>query len=363
MIADDYRDNYGLMLGLAEEKGVISMLRLPRSLAQVVFPGGLYDLKGTVLDRDTDFSPETILINAARRVDEERGLTAQAPAGSTIPSVIQDAWHRSPKDNIAILMRLVELPPNKMGSLTAAVFRSTARALVWLSNARTISFAEIGEEAVYNLAAIANSKGFAPERWLASRISMVKDVIDVKGVEIETPNAQVSAEVVAEVVRQQAQGVRPPGPTRGGGGGQGHAGHRSEGNARGTGGGQGGRAPDNAVRDNRIADGSMQDLIRSVSEEDWQQSTPVHGDSDPEFGEPVSLEDLDQNADGIPAAKQEELAAFDAFEAGGEPPPETAPNNQKKETRTRKKSSSPSMGNISFSNGRPRKKMNAPRVR
>jgi hypothetical protein len=92
MIADDYRDNYGLMLGLAEEKGVISMLRLPGSLARVVFPGGLYDLKGTILDRDTDFSPETILINAARRVDEERRLAAQPPAGSTIPSVIQDAW-------------------------------------------------------------------------------------------------------------------------------------------------------------------------------------------------------------------------------------------------------------------------------
>lgn len=359
-MTDDARAGHDYLIGLSDG-GVISFLRVPAAIRSRVFLGGVFDLGGTVLDRDTDLSPEVILVQTATLVSG-KNLHDAENRPPTIPAVMQDPWHRAIKDNLAILHNLINLPADKMGSLAASVLRSTARALMWTSASRAECFTRIGEEASHNLAAIANSKGHTTGKWLAERVSMVRQVIETDGPAADTPEASLGQDIVREVVRLQARGVRPAGAPGGGqagdgsgavksAGGSGPAGNRSGGGAAGTGGGRGGNAPIHPIKDNRIVDGDYQSLVASLREEDWadgdQRGSEFERDGE---GEPIGIDDMDNG--GFPgfSPDPDEVAAFASIDAGDDAggPSGKAASATKGPAKQRRAKSTPGMANISF---------------
>jgi hypothetical protein len=371
IIADDMRDGYRQMLGISAT-GAISHLKVPHLPGGQVFRGGGFDLSAIQLDRDTAISPEVLLIRDARWVSGVRVPELEDIRGASIPTVIQDPWHRTPKHNLWTLLKLMELPPAQMGSLTGAVLRATARALLWTSAARSECFATIGEMAMEHLAQIANAKGHAPNIWLISQSTNFRQAIQISGEPSDDPAITMSAKTVTEVVRQQAAGIRPPSAHTGGRPSSSGAGGNSHGYG-GAGSGQynGGGRPSGrqglaaqTFQDNRVADGDLHALVASLRSE-LPRDEGIDQENDASYEQFIEDENsyqLDESTSN--QVDPDELAAFESIDAipsaispgsGNRPVPNTT-------TKFHKKKSSPNMGNVSFGSGKRRPK-DGPRVR
>ncbi len=354
LVADDMRGGNRQMLGLSAGN-VISLIRIP-VLSTPLYPGGTFDFKGIIVDRDTPYSPEVLLVQTARQVGDGTAPEEYADGAPIIPGLIQDPWHRAPEDNLWVLVKLMALPTNQLGSLASAVMRATARSLLWSSGARTECFSMVGGEAMLPLSRIANAKGHAPAAWLAAQAAKVIQAIEIDPQQANGPKSTVAAEIANQVLVQQAAGVRPPASHTAGGRPPG------AGQATGTGGAPGAQSrakQRSAPPDNRVADGDFHALIDALRAEDPEGYQPPGGEEPPDFEPEHGLEDGDFEGieEFLTGVNPEEAAAF-ADMSIPEKPKRIATAGQPKGI---KKSSS--MAAISFGGGGKKPPRPSPRPR
>jgi hypothetical protein len=348
IITDDLRDKQGYMMGVSEA-GVISLLIFPKHLFVRAFTGGVFDFKVRVVDRDTGISPEILLVKSLTHVVGDPIIQSVDAGNSTIPAILQDPWYRSPGENLWVFLKLLQVPGKDLGSLTAALLRTTARSLMWRSAARAFCYAEFNDETMQSLALIANSKGHAPPYWLAKQAHAALSSIGAKRVQAITPEAQAGLVVVENAVRQELAGVRPPGQPAprwpGGGGGQASA---ASGGYTGPGAQQDmGNSParqQGGITDNRIADGDLYDLVKAYRE-------PTDGSVRDGGNPPAPPHNYSEPPDDSFAPDPEELAALERLEGG-------APDTQIKPKKQRRKSR-PEMFNLRPGAG-PRRRVSGP---
>jgi len=216
-------------------------------------------------------------------------------------------------------------------------------------------FDTIGVDAMLPLSRIANAKGHAPAAWLVQQSKKILETIKIAPDQASGVKAALGAEVTAQVVRQQEEGVRPPASHTGRDHTTAVQGTTKTGNSPGFSGRSPGRRGGHHI-DDVEADQDLRSLLsdpRNAVPEDRSYDAGPDVEDHYSSAAEVDLEGFDDLINSVSPAEAAAFADMTSVEPHKRKPTDREP-------RTKKKPSD--MSNISFSGGRPSPRY-APRPR